>query len=51
MDSIDLDRVRVGLNVKIRNYHTPKANFTTHIVHKMEHLWFDPDATPDTPRP
>ncbi len=40
-----------ALNVKIRNYHTPKANFTTHIVHKMEHLWFDPDATPDTPLP
>ena len=40
-----------ALNVKIRNYHTPRPTSRSHIVHKMEHLWFDPDATPDTPLP
>jgi len=32
-----------ALNVKIRNFVMPP---TSQIVLKMEHLWFDPDATP-----
>jgi len=39
-----------ALNVKIRNFHLPKASdvgASWNVIHKKEHLWFDPDAQAD----
>ena len=35
-----------ALNVKIRNWHAGATTPNYQTVHKLEHLWFDPDATP-----
>ena len=42
--------VNGALNVKIRNFHLPKASdvgAAWNVIHKKEHLWFNPDAQSD----
>jgi peptide/nickel transport system substrate-binding protein len=35
-----------ALNVKIRNWHAGATTPNYQTVHKLEHIWFDPNATP-----